>query len=35
METRIEGATRAEAMQRAATYERRYGACRIARLVFE
>jgi hypothetical protein len=35
METPVNGATREAAMQRAAQLEKRYGACRIARLVFE
>lgn len=35
METRVKGATREAAMKRAAQLERTYGACRIARLVFE
>lgn len=35
-ETNVEGATRQDAAQRAAQAERNgYGACRIARLVFE
>lgn len=33
METTVNGATRELAMQRAASLERCYGACRIARLV--
>jgi len=35
METPVEGATREAAMKRAGELEKRYGACRIARLVFE
>lgn len=35
METNVNGATREAAMQRAAQLEPRYGACRIARLVFD
>lgn len=35
METRVDGATREAAMKRAAQLEKRYGACRIARLVFD
>jgi hypothetical protein len=35
METNVEGATREVATHRAAVLEKRYGACRIARLVFE
>ena len=34
-ETYTNGATRDVAMQRAAALERRYGPCRIARLVFD
>jgi hypothetical protein len=35
METNVNGATREEAMRRAAQLEGVYGACRIARLVFD
>ena len=35
METEVDGATLAQATHRAATLERRFGACRVARLVFE
>lgn len=35
METPVNGATRDVAMQRAAQLEKKYGACRIARLVFD
>lgn len=35
METTVRGATREAAMKRAAQLEGKYGACRIARLVFE
>lgn len=35
METEVDGATRDEAMRRAGQFERRFGSCRIARLVFD
>lgn len=35
METDVDGATLAHARQRAAELERRYGACRIGRVVLE
>lgn len=35
METDVEGATFAQAQHRAAQLERRFGACRVGRVVFE
>lgn len=35
METEVEGATLANAQVRAAELERRYGPCRVGRVVFE
>jgi hypothetical protein len=35
METEVDGATLQRAQERAATMERRWGACRVGRVVFE
>ena len=35
METEVDGATLQQAQHRAATLERRFGACRVGRVVFE
>lgn len=35
METDVDGATLEQAQHRASMLERRFGACRVARLVFE
>lgn len=35
METEVDGATLQHAQERAAMYERRFGACRIGRVIFE
>lgn len=35
METDVDGASLEKARERAAMYERRFGACRIGRVVFE
>lgn len=35
METEVDGATLEKARERAAMYERRFGACRVGRVIFE
>lgn len=35
METEVDGATLEEANKRAAELEKRYGACRVGRVIFE